>query len=447
MEVVLKNGFVCDPLSNWEKEADIYIKGSRIEAIAPSIDREDIPYLNVKGKVVFPGLIDMHVHLREPGQEAKETIASGCAAAVAGGFTAVACMPNTSPIIDNKELVSYILYRAESADLARVYPIGAITKGLEGREISSMAEMAQEGVVAYSDDGSPVMDSGVMKNAMQFARVLGLPVISHCEDLTLSGGGVVNAGYMGYKFGLPVIPSSAEAVMVCREILLQQEVKGKLHLAHLSTWQSAALLKWAHELGINVTAEVTPHHLHLTDEILSSFNRDVKVNPPLRGREDKEFLLKALKEGNIEVIATDHAPHTMQDKKDDFVKAPFGAIGLETAFPLIWTQYVENKQLSITQTVNAFSGAPARILGVPGGTLKPGSPADLVVVSPSREKTVDKNMFFSKARNTLFDGMKLQGWPVLTMVGGDIKMWEGSVKGFCEDFPTDINAVLSKGLS
>ncbi|MDO9534362.1 MAG: dihydroorotase, partial [Bacillota bacterium] len=365
------------------------------------------------------------------------------AAAVAGGFTSVACMPNTLPPVDNKEIVSYIKERARYADLARVYPIGSLTHGLKGKEIAPLWEMAQEGVRGFSDDGSPVVDGGIMFRAMQFALVLGLTVISHCEDLSLSAGGVVHAGSHGYRLGLPVIPSASESVIVAREILLQQGVGGKLHLAHLSTRESVELLKWARDREINLTAEVTPHHLLLTEEAVGNFQSNAKMNPPLRSSSDKDALLEALQEGLLEVIATDHAPHRPQEKEEDFMNAPFGVVGLETAFPLLWTKLVEEGLLSLSELVKCLSIVPAKLLGVPGGSLAEGSLADLVVIDPDMELTVNSERFYSLGKNTPFNGWRLKGFPVLTMVGGDIKMWKGKVKGFSADFPS-LDSILYK---
>ena len=444
MDLLLKGGLLHDPVNGWEGPAEILIKKGRIEAVSLSLGSVDVPVLDLKGKIVLPGLIDVHVHLREPGGEGKETIATGCAAAVAGGFTAVACMPNTDPPIDGKEIVAYIKERARKVDLARVYPLGTLTRGQKGRELSPMWELAQEGVRGFSDDGKPLTDSGLMLRAMQFALVLGLPVISHCEDLSLSGEGVVHAAGHGYRLGLPVIPSLSEAVMVARDILLQQKVGGRLHLAHLSARESVALLRWAKDCGINLTAEVTPHHLLLTDEAVQEFNTDAKVNPPLRSTADRDALLEGLQEGLIEIIATDHAPHRPEEKSRDFLSAPFGIVGLETAFPLLWSKMVERGLLSLSELVKCLSTAPAHLLGVPGGHLAPGTPADLVVIDPQKEIVVRPENFYSRGKNTPFRNWRLKGAPVLTMVDGDIKMWEGKVKGFSKDFPDIIKLLEQK---
>lgn len=444
MDLLLKGGILHDPVNGWEGPAEILVKGNRIEAVSISLGPVEVPVLELKGKIVLPGLVDAHVHLREPGGESKETIASGCAAAVAGGFTAVACMPNTDPPVDSREIVSYIKEKARHAGLARVYPLGALTCGQKGEEIAPLWKLAEEGVRGFSDDGRPVMNSALMLRAMQFALVLGLPVISHCEDLALSGGGVVHAGAAGYRLGLPGMPGVAEAVMVAREILLQQQVGGKLHLAHISAKESVALLRWARERGVNLTSEVTPHHLLLTGEAVEGFNTNAKVNPPLRAAADRDALLEALQEGLIEIIATDHAPHNPREKEADFLNAPFGVIGLETAFPLLWTKIVEQGILSLAELVRCLSIAPAKLLGVPGGNLAPGMPADLVVIDPQKEGLVHPDKFYSRGRNTPFREWRLKGFPVLTMVDGDIKMCDGKVKGFSHDFPAALENLFNK---
>ncbi len=444
MELLFRGGILYDPAAGWAGPAEILIKGDRVEAVAGSLGKVDLPVIDLRGKIVLPGLVDMHAHLREPGEEGKETIADGCAAAVAGGFTSLACMPNTYPPADNKTVVSYIRERARRTGLARVYPVGAISKGLEGKELSNMWELASEGVKGFSDDGRPVMDGGLMLRAMQFASSLQLPIISHCEDLSIAEDGVVHAGPTGYQMGLPVIRPAAEAAMIARDLLLQEEVGGKLHLAHISSQKSVAMLKWAAERGVPFTAEVTPHHLFLTEEAAKEFFSDAKMNPPLREIEDQKALQKALQKDLIGVVATDHAPHRPQDKENDFLSAPFGVVGLETALPLVITRLLCQELISWERVVEILSLTPARILNIPGGTLAPGSAADLVVIDPQEERPVEKENFYSRGRNTPFQGWVLKGFPILTMVGGDIKMLAGKVKGFSPDFPALINESLLK---
>jgi dihydroorotase len=440
MELLLRGGVLHDPATGWAGPAEILIRGNKIEAVSGSIANVDVPAIDLGGKVILPGLIDMHVHLREPGGESQETIASGCAAAVAGGFTSLACMPNTLPPADNKTVISYIKERARKADLARVYPLGTISLGSEGKELSNMWELAAEGARGFSDDGRPVIDGGLMLKAMQVAFSLGLPIISHCEDLTIADQGAVHAGPTGYRLGLPVIRPAAEAAMVARDLLLQEEIGGKLHLAHISSRKSVALLRWAAERGTVFTAEVTPHHLFLTEEAVGKFSSDAKMNPPLREAADRSALQQALKDGLIGVVATDHAPHRLLDKEKDFLGAPFGVVGLETALPLVITLLLLEGQISWEQLVDFFSIAPSRILNVPGGTLAPGSEADLVVIDLQEERHVEKESFYSRGKNTPFQGWALKGHPVLTMVGGDIKMLAGKVKGFSPGFAEAVGA-------
>ena len=445
MDLLLRGGVLCDPFSNREGQVEILIRNGLVEGIAPTLGTVDVPILELDGKLVLPGMIDMHVHLREPGGEKKETIVTGCAAAVAGGFTAVACMPNTSPPVDSKETVAYIKERANRADLARVYPIGALTVGLQGKELSAMTDLAAEGVRGFSDDGRPVSDSALMLRALQFARTLGLPVLSHCEDLSLAAGGVVHSGATGYRLGLPVISAASEAVAVIRDLLLQHEGGGSLHLAHLSSRLSVSLLEWAKETGIKCTAEVTPHHLLLTETAIDGFNTAAKMNPPLRDDADRKVLCEAVQSGLIDVIATDHAPHHATEKERDYLNAPFGVSGLETAFPLLFSRLVETKVVSLSRLVTCLSAAPAQILGVPGGMLAPGSIADLVVIDPAAKRRVDKDKFYSLGKNTPFDGWQLVGIPILTLVGGDIKMCRGEVKGMSNSFKPAVETMIKEG--
>ncbi len=445
MDLLLRGGILCDPSSNRNGPVEVLIRNGIVEGMAPSLGAVDVPVLELGGKFVLPGLIDMHVHLREPGGEKKETIATGCAAAVAGGFTAVACMPNTTPPVDSKETVSYIRQRADRADLARVYPIGALTVGLQGKELSAMTELAAAGVKGFSDDGRPVSDSALMLRALQFAGGLGLPVLSHCEDLSLVAGGVIHRGPTANRLGLPVISATSEAVAVIRDLLLQFEGRGHLHLAHLSSRLSVSLLHWAKETGVNCSAEVTPHHLLLTEAAIDDYHTAAKMNPPLRDEGDRAALREAVRSGLIDVIATDHAPHHAAEKERDLISAPFGVSGLETAFPLLFSRFVETEFISLSRLVTCLSTTPARILGVPGGTLAPGSIADLVVIDPGAERKVAKERLYTKGRNTPFDGWQLRGLPVLTVVGGDIKMCRGEVKGMSDAFNPTVETMLKEG--
>lgn len=418
MKIIIKGGIVVDPVRQQETVADVLVEGDLIRSIGPELDAGGARLLDATGKLVVPGLIDMHVHLREPGFEAKEDIVSGTRAAVRGGFTAVACMPNTNPVADNNSVITYILTKARAAGLARVYPIGAVTRGSRGEELAELAEMQAAGAVAVSDDGQPVMNAGVLRRAMQYAGMLGLTVISHCEDRDLVAGGVMHEGLMSTLLGLKGIPAEAEEVMVARDIILADRTGCRLHIAHISTAGAVRLVREAKNRGVQVTAEATPHHFTLTDEAVAGYYTNTKVNPPLRGAADVEAVREGLADGTIDVIATDHAPHTFEDKDVEYDRAPFGLVGLETAVGLVWTELVHTGLLTPAQAVAKMSTNPARILGVPGGILAQGSVADLTIIDPNREEVVDPERFAGKSRNTPFAGWLLRGLPVLTMVAG-----------------------------
>ena len=436
MDLLIK-GYLCDPAAGWEKKAKIFIRKGQVEAIFPteSPDISDVPVIDLGHHLVLPGLVDMHVHFREPGGEHKETLASGAAAAVAGGFTSIACMPNTFPPLDNAEKIRYIIKKARQIDLAKVYPVGAISVGQEGEKLSDLEAMAKAGAVAFSDDGCPVLDSSLMVAALKQALELDCPVIAHCEDVSLSAGGAVYHGEVGTRLGLPMVSKAAEPSMVARDIVLQNNTGGLLHLAHLSTRESVELLRWAKEMGRNVTAEVTPHHLCLTEKAVETHAADAKMNPPLGSEDDRQALVDALCRGVVDIVATDHAPHHPDEKTGNLVEAPFGVVGLETAFPLLYTFLVEPGLMSLGDLVFAMSVNPARRLKISGGTLAPGAPADLVVIDTQKEWVVDKSAFYSQGKNTPFQDWKLRGIPVMTIVNGDIKMINGRVKGVGEDFP------------
>lgn len=416
--LLIKGGTVVDPVAGSLTVSDILLENGVIVEMGRGIKRPGAEVIDAPGKLVAPGLLDMHVHLREPGFEAKETVATGCRAAVRGGFTALACMPNTNPVADNGPLIRYILEKAREAGLARVYPVGAITKGSMGKEISEMAEMQDAGAVALSDDGRPVADSGVMRRAMQYAAMLGLTVISHCEDPGLAAGGVMNEGFTSTRLGLKGIPGAAEEVMVARDIILAELTGCRLHIAHVSTAGSVRLIREAKSRGVPVTAEVTPHHFTLTDKEVEGYDTSTKVNPPLRGEADLAALREGIADGTIDVIATDHAPHTPEEKDSEYDRAPFGMVGLETAVGLVWTELVATGILSPARAVAMMSINPASILGVESGPLAPGRAADITVIDPELEEKVDPANFCSKGRNTPFAGRLLKGLPVMTIVGG-----------------------------
>ncbi len=419
MKLIIQNGRLLDPVAGRDQNADLYVNNGLI--CAPFQPDSTTSIIDAGGKLVAPGLVDMHVHLREPGFEYKETIVTGTAAAARGGFTGVACMPNTDPVTDNRVTVEYINKRAQEDGLVKVYPVGAITRGSRGQELAELADMREAGAAAFSDDGQPVTDAGLMRRAMLYCSMLGAAIISHCEDKSLAGGGVMHEGAYSTILGLKGIPASAEEAMVARDIILAGETGCPLHLAHISTTGSVSLVREAKKRGVRVTAEVTPHHFTLTDRAVGDFNTNAKVNPPLRGEADVQAVRQGLADGTIDAIATDHAPHSFDEKNVEFDLAPFGLVGLETAVGLVWTELVLTGILTPLQAVQKLSCNPARILGVAGGTLTEGASADITIIDPLLEETVNPADFAGKSRNTPFTGRRLKGLPVLTIVAGEIK--------------------------
>lgn len=419
MRIVIKNGIVIDGFGGEEK-ADILINYGIIKGIDKNIDVSDAIVIDAEGKYVLPGFVDMHTHLRQPGFEERETIRTGTESAAAGGFTTVACMPNTNPPIDSEVVVEYVKAVAQREGVVKVLPIGAMTKGMKGEEITEMAKLKKAGVVALSDDGFPIMSAGIMKRVMTYGKMYDLLMITHCEDKTLSGEGVMNSGIIATMLGLKGIPREAEEVMLARNIILAKATGAKLHIAHVSTKGSVELIRRAKEEGVSITAEVTPHHLTLTDEAVYNYDTNTKVFPPLRTREDVEALIEGLKDGTIDAIATDHAPHTKDDKKVPYDMAPFGISGLETAFSVINTFLVQTGIITMKALVNYMSMNPARILGISNG-IRVGATADIVIVNPHEEYTVDKEKFKSKGKNTPYHGMKLKGVVEYTIVEGQIR--------------------------
>ncbi|MGB9886221.1 MAG: dihydroorotase [Moorellales bacterium] len=423
MDWLIRGGRVVDPAQGLDDVRDVLILGGRIAMVGFNLKPPPhVEELEAVGKVVAPGFIDLHVHLREPGQEDKETIETGLRAAAMGGFTAVCCMPNTEPPLDSPTAIAYVVKRGAEVNMSRLYPIANVTKGGRGEELTEMAELAQAGAVAFSDDGRPVVNSRIMRYALEYSRLLGRPIIDHCEDLELSRGGQMNEGPYSYRWGIPGIPAAAEEIMVARDLRLAALTGGRLHLAHLSTRGSIRLLEQAKAEDLPVTAEVTPHHLLLTEEAVRGYDTSAKVNPPLRTQEDVTALREAVAGGLVDVIASDHAPHTRQEKETAFEAAPFGISGLETLVPLIVTFMVLPGIINWSQAVSLLSWRPARVLGVPGGSLSPGQPADLTIVDPDLELPVNPEQFQSQGRNTPFRGWRLRGWPVATMVGGRLVM-------------------------
>ena len=422
MKRLLRNARVVDPANGRNGTFDILIEDGRIARVAPDqspsgADVVDVP----SGLVVCPGFIDMHVHLREPGQEHKETIATGTAAAVAGGFTAVACMPNTSPVNDNAGVTAYILQKAALANLARVYPIGAVSRGQNGEQLADIAELREAGCVAVTDDGRPVATALLMRRALEYAGMFGLPIIEHCEEQTLKGDGVAHEGFQASTLGLRGIPGQAESIMAQRDIALAELTGGVVHIAHMSARQTLDAVRYGKSRGVSVTCEVTPHHFVLTDEWLGSpiaYDTNVKMNPPLREAADRDAMLQGIVDGSVDVIATDHAPHHEDEKHVEFDRAPFGIIGLETAVPLCLDRLVHAGLISLSRLVELLSVNPARVLGVPGGSLGEGTPADLTILAPDLAVTISAARMRSKSRNTPFDGWQLRGGVAATIVGG-----------------------------
>jgi dihydroorotase len=398
----------------------LLIRNGRVKKVGAKLPAGDAKVLDASGKIVCPGFIDIHVHLREPGFEYKETVATGTRAAAAGGFTAVCCMANTSPVNDNRSITDYILAKAETEGVVRVYPIGAVTRGLEGKELAELAELAEAGCVAFSDDGRPVMHAGLYRRAMEYTLPFGAPVISHAEDTHLARGAAMNEGAVSTELGIAGQPAAAEDVMVARDVILAELTGAHVHIAHVSTAGAVRIIRDAKARGVRVTAEVTPHHLVLTEEAVRSFDPNTRMAPPLRTRRDAEALLEALADGTIDCIATDHAPHALSEKEGEFDHAANGVVGLETAVSVLLDRLVRPGLLPLATLVARLSADPARLLSLKGGSLAAGAPADVTIIDPDREITVDPARFRSKSRNTPFGGWTLRGAPVTTIVGGKV---------------------------
>ena len=426
MKRLLKGGRLVNPARGIDGAFDVLIEDGRVTRVERGLSVADVggevEVMEIaEGWVVCPGLIDMHVHLREPGQEHKETVATGVAAAVAGGFTAVACMPNTDPINDHAGVTEFILAKAASANLARVYPIGAVSRGSRGEHLADLVELRTAGCVAVSDDGRPVATALLMRRALEYSAAIGMPVIDHCEDPSLKGDGVAHEGFVAASLGLRGIPSAAESIMVQRDATLAGMTGGRVHIAHLSARLSLDAVRVAKDRGVSITCEVTPHHFTLTDEALERpvpYDTNLKMNPPLRAESDREAMLAGLADGAIDAIATDHAPHHHDEKHVEFDRAPFGILGLETAVPLAFDRLVHPGIVSLPRLIELLSVNPARILGVPGGSLAPGAMADVTVLAPEASVTIDAGRQRSRSRNTPFDGWTLRGSVVATFVGG-----------------------------
>ncbi|MCZ6778551.1 MAG: dihydroorotase [Acidobacteria bacterium] len=423
MKRLLKGGRVVDPASGVDGRADVLIEDGRITRVEPNIATADSEVVDCSGRVVAPGFIDMHVHLREPGREDEETIASGSRAATAGGFTTVACMPNTEPPLDNGSIIEFVLTQARRAEGANVMPIGCVTKARKGAELAEIGEMVRAGAVAVSDDGSPVASPLLMRRALEYCRQFGIPVIDHCEDPDLAASGAMNEGQVSTALGLRGMPCAAEDIMVCRDIRLAEITGGRVHIAHVSAHRSVEAIREARARGVAVSGEATPHHFSLTEEAVRGFDTHAKMNPPLRSEEDRAGVMEGVLDGTLEAIATDHAPHNAIEKDVEFERAPFGIIGLEMAVSISLDRLVHGAGMKLAEMIRRFTEGPARILGLRGrGTLAPGSHADVTVLDPDCEVTVKMDALHSLSRNCPYSGWKLRGAPVMTLVGG-VLVW------------------------
>lgn len=423
MELLIRGGTLADPTQGLHGRYDLLLCDGVVVKVAERIPPAGAEVLEAAGKTILPGLVDLHTHLREPGFEEKETVASACRAAAAGGFTSITAMPNTNPVMDDGRTVEYVRLQSSRAGGVRVWPAGAVSKDLAGLELAEIGLMHRSGIRAVTDDGRGVSCARLLKNALLYCRQFDLPLFEHCEDEALAAGGQVHDGVAALRLGLPGLPASAETVMLARDLLLAAETGGRLHIMHVSTARAVEMIRQAKAEGVRVTAEVTPHHLLLTEDAVLGFNTYAKVKPPLRTDADLQALREGLLDGAIDAIATDHAPHTEAEKGGDFLSAPFGIAGLETAFPLLYTHLVQTGEITLDLLVQKMSQNPAAILGIPHGSLAPGFAADLVLIDTEREWTIDCRHFHSKGKNTPFHGWQVTALPVLTMVAGKV-VWK-----------------------
>ncbi len=423
MSLLIQNGRVIDPANGVDQVQDLLVVDGKIGTLDQKKDANKIPTINAKGLVVCPGLIDIHVHLREPGRTDKETIESGTKAAARGGFTSIVCMPNTSPAVDNAGTVEYIKARAREKGVVNVFPTGAITNGLKGEEMAEIGALKRAGVVALTDDGQCVQNNEIMRRSLEYAKMFALPIMDHCQDFNLSADGVMNEGYWSMTLGLRGWPNIAEDIIVSRNCLLSELCDWKVHMQHLSSAGAVRILRAARQRGAKVSGEICPHHIVLTDESLKSYDTHFKMNPPLRTQKDIEALLQGVADNVIEILASDHAPHCSFEKEVEFDDAPFGILGLETELGLFLTSLVHKKVISLPKMIAMFTVNPARLLNLDRGTLTAGAPADITILDPDKEWTVDREQFASLSRNTPFHGWNLKGKAVATIVAGKI-VWQ-----------------------
>ncbi len=433
MKRLLRGGRVVDPVNGRDGVFDILIDGDRIADVGTNLNADGAEVVDVPaGLIICPGFIDMHVHLREPGQEHKETVATGVASAVAGGFTAVACMPNTRPVNDNAGVTRLILQKAAEAGLARVYPIGAVSRGQKGEELADIAELKEAGCVAVTDDGLPIATALLARRALEYTSMFDMAVIEHCEDQSLKGDGVAHEGGVAASLGLRGIPGVAEAITAGRDILLAEMTGGRVHIAHMSAWTTIEAVRQGKSRGVKVTCEVCPHHFTLTDDLLAApiaYDTNAKMNPPLREARDRDAMIAGIVDGTVDVISTDHAPHHYDEKNVEFDRAPFGIVGLETAISITLDRLVHTGLIGVTRMVELMSVNPAKILRVPGGTLSPGAPADHTILAPDLPVTIDRTKLVSKSKNTPFHGWSFKGGVAATIVGGKI-VFSNAAAGF-----------------